>query len=137
MRRAMEVETRNFEDGSFPFSKPSGDIGGFREVLHPSAFTKTLQERPALSGTVSADRQAVRFGPCPVSVEFAVIRDRWLISRSTGDIRRELLELRLVKVSSELDTVRVSGRARAIAAGVRRDYASGFIAAIQAGRGVE
>jgi hypothetical protein len=106
-----------------PFSRPSGDLGGFHEVIEPRAFSKTLQESRAVAGIGSVSTQGIRFNSgAPVSVSLNVLRDRWLLNH-TGEIRREVLEVRLIEITDGACSVVVSRQAQAIAAGVARDFA--------------
>jgi phage head maturation protease len=92
-----------------PFLARSVDLGGFREVLMPSAFTKTLQESPALAQAVFVASCGVQFRGRTVS--FHVIRDNWRLLPD-GNVCRELAEVRLVSVSAWRSAAMVSRTAR-------------------------
>jgi hypothetical protein len=116
-----ETETRVVGSGFQPFSAPSADLGGFREIIRPGAFTKTLQEHRELAATVYRSPRGVRFGASPVSVQFIVIQEQWLQSRKSGELLRDLMEVRLVGIAAP-QALKVSSRARAIAKGARLDF---------------
>jgi hypothetical protein len=113
---------RVYQDG-VPFGTPSSDLGGFKERVAPGAFTKTLSEHREIAAMVFQRARGISFNASPMRVEFQVIHDRWLLNRRSGELTRELIEVRVIGASpSELTGNTVSIKARAIAAGVGKDF---------------
>ncbi|MCU1327476.1 MAG: hypothetical protein JWN34_2846 [Bryobacterales bacterium] len=82
------------------YMRPSQDLGGFREVIDSSALAKTLRESHALNGvSVVETPRGVRFGQPGVAISFQVIKERWLQSRSSGQVFREIREIKLVRIN--------------------------------------
>ena len=119
--QARETEARIFRGGYMPFLKLSDDIGGFREIVMPGAFDKTLSESRRLPA-ISRFPCGLRFGTTPVRIEFQVIREVWKRHAATGELQRELVEVRLLSISRAEGGPRISDQARRIAEGVRRDF---------------
>lgn len=121
------------------FDSMSEDLGGFREIVKPRAFTKTIQEQdiralwnhdtnyvlgrnraqPTPTLDLHVNRHGLRASVTPpdtqwardlmVSIErgdvnagsfgFQVLKDNWREDHDTGEIIRELQEVRLFDVS--------------------------------------
>jgi hypothetical protein len=81
-----------------------------------------MQESRALARAVVYE-DGIRLAAGTASVNMIVLRDRWRQHRTDGRLIRDLLEVRVLRVSRGPAEVVVSRNARAIAAGVTRDFA--------------
>lgn len=112
------AEGRSIEGYAAVFGQLSEDLGGFREMIDPSAFTKTLQEadvraywnhntdyilgrRKAKTLTVSIDDAGLRYAIDPPDTSYA--RDL-IVSMDRGDVDETSFGFRTIRDSWDFNS---------------------------------